>query len=279
RPSWPIAAAANIGPVTFGAATGPRATGPRATGAGARGESAGGGEGSGGGGGGEHDDDGVEHNDDGVAYPNSAAATYARLREGHRRRFFLGQWLDCKDTVGYWLEATVVGINEAGTRLLISYNGWPSRWDEWIPHDDRRLAPFRTRTMHAALAAQVSPRPAAVVPWVAPTGSDDPRHLLPEVARVLRSITPLVDALAQGFQPPPAPSEENDGGGSSSSGGGGGGGGHGPPRAPQAWEMDLARDVAPLFDRLGRTLTDMAPHMADMVERERQSSIFSFGLG
>lgn len=32
--------------------------------------------------------------------------------------------------------------------LLIHYNGWPHRWDEWIRSDSPRLRPFRTRTRH-----------------------------------------------------------------------------------------------------------------------------------
>lgn len=32
--------------------------------------------------------------------------------------------------------------------LLIHYNGWPHRWDEWIRSDSERLRPFRTRTRH-----------------------------------------------------------------------------------------------------------------------------------
>ena len=34
----------------------------------------------------------------------------------------------------------------AGAHVYVHYNGWPSRWDEWIPVDSPRLAPFRTRT-------------------------------------------------------------------------------------------------------------------------------------
>ena len=33
--------------------------------------------------------------------------------------------------------------------LLIHYNGWPHRWDEWIRSDSERIRPFRTRTRHS----------------------------------------------------------------------------------------------------------------------------------
>ena len=65
-----------------------------------------------------------------------------------KRKFFVGQWLDVKDTVNQWLEATILRISD--TRLYITYNGWPSRWDEWIEHTSDRIAPFRTKTLHAS---------------------------------------------------------------------------------------------------------------------------------
>ena len=137
------------------------------------------------------------------------------------RQWYRGQWLDVRDTVNQWLEATVVDLltpdqvlpprlrdddddkdqarqprpqvlepatdpavgsgdlagrrrlllepcdvgdpddeggelegfrrraNNTGVQLLlIHYNGWPHRWDEWIRSDSERIRPFRTRTRH-----------------------------------------------------------------------------------------------------------------------------------
>jgi Ubiquitin family len=122
--------------------------------------------------------------------------------EGHRQ-WYRGQWMDVRDTVNQWLEATVVDVvradqvlplrqatrtvgvvqptsddavsandfegrmrlllepeegggyrqrpnNEGVQLLLIHYNGWPHRWDEWIRSDSERIRPFRTRTRHSA---------------------------------------------------------------------------------------------------------------------------------
>ena len=41
-----------------------------------------------------------------------------------KRQYFVGQWVDVKDTVSQWLEATVMMIDEAGQRVFIHYNGW-----------------------------------------------------------------------------------------------------------------------------------------------------------
>lgn len=40
------------------------------------------------------------------------------------RRFYVGQWVDVKDTVNQWLEATVMDINEADRTIFVHYNGW-----------------------------------------------------------------------------------------------------------------------------------------------------------
>ena len=40
------------------------------------------------------------------------------------RKFFKGQWVDVKDTVSQWLEATVMDINPNESKLFIHYNGW-----------------------------------------------------------------------------------------------------------------------------------------------------------
>ena len=149
------------------------------------------------------------------------------------REWYRGQWIDCRDTVNQWLEATVVeivdpddilpprtttatteestpssrnnnhnnrhrrraprvandpavGSNDMDARqrllleecasgdsdeeggelagfrrrdnndgvqlLLIHYNGWPHRWDEWIRSDSERIRPFRTRTRHQVVS-------------------------------------------------------------------------------------------------------------------------------
>ncbi|CAM9999583.1 unnamed protein product, partial [Choristocarpus tenellus] len=110
-----------------------------------------------------------------------------------RRRFYVGQWLDVKDTVNQWLEATVMGLSASGVELNIHYNGWPSHWDEWMRWDSPRIAPFRTRTLHLPNANHVSPAPVSVVRNAPSTGVDDVRLFLPEVSRLLRRISPMVE--------------------------------------------------------------------------------------
>jgi len=111
------------------------------------------------------------------------------------RTFFVGQWLDVKDTVNQWLEATVMDVR--ANSLFIHYNGWPTRWDEWIDADSSRLAPFRTRTLHSASAPFNSPSPNNRVVNAPTTGGEDFRSVIPEVYSVFMRCAPALGALSR----------------------------------------------------------------------------------
>lgn len=180
-------------------------------------------------------------------------------------QYHQGQWLDVRDTVAQWLEATVLDVDHTARRLFVHYNAWPSRWDEWIDFGSPRLAPFRSRTLHAS-SAQACPVP-AVWPTEAPlTGINDIRSILPELARSLRLLTNMVE-LAAG-QAQRSLSVES------------------PPQglaAGMPWaelvanqrqgnadaEQQLhatARSLTPLVDRAGRVLMDLSPHLWELSE-------------
>jgi hypothetical protein len=40
------------------------------------------------------------------------------------RKYFVGQWLDVKDTVNQWLEATIMQVDLEQSRIFVHYNGW-----------------------------------------------------------------------------------------------------------------------------------------------------------
>eukprot|EP00826_Nyctotherus_ovalis_P007013 TRINITY_DN1171_c0_g5_i2.p1 TRINITY_DN1171_c0_g5~~TRINITY_DN1171_c0_g5_i2.p1 ORF type:complete len:336 (-),score=65.18 TRINITY_DN1171_c0_g5_i2:161-1168(-) len=71
--------------------------------------------------------------------------------------FKLGQWVDVKDTVGQWLEAQVTKIQ--GSKVFVHFNGWGTRWDEWIEKDSPRISQFRTYTVQSPLNPFLSPYP------------------------------------------------------------------------------------------------------------------------
>ncbi len=71
---------------------------------------------------------------------------YLWQREG-LTPFFVGQWIDAKDTANHWLEAQVVAVD--GTDIAIHYKGWKGKYDEWFdlslgsPDWDRVALPLR----------------------------------------------------------------------------------------------------------------------------------------
>lgn len=74
-----------------------------------------------------------------------------------KRELKVGQWVDVKDTINQWLEAQVVEIRN--NKAFIHYNGWGTRWDEWIEMNSPRIALFRTHTVQASASNYLSPFP------------------------------------------------------------------------------------------------------------------------
>jgi len=284
------------------------------------------------------------------------------------RCWYRGQWLDCRDTVNQWLEATVVdivrpqdvlspaelssceapdevpngcpsrrqkrkrqmepstdpivGANDLEGRkrllqeasednlngseeerefklrdnnkdvqlLLIHYNGWPHRWDEWIRSDSERIRPFRTKTRHSPSAPFASPTPqsvfqAAPATFITNNDEGDREALLPELRGILSTVTKILSHLESDdiddndddSQKPPAidsstacataaaatttshlPWHQNDTIANSDAAS---------PMSRRVFdgsERAQLMALAPLLDRLGRTLTDAAPHVAAM---------------
>lgn len=53
----------------------------------------------------------------------------------------VGQWIDVKDTIDQWLEAQVIRVRN--NQAYVHYNGWGTRWDEWIDFSSPRIAQFK----------------------------------------------------------------------------------------------------------------------------------------
>eukprot|EP01040_Poterioochromonas_malhamensis_P027071 gene27071-34223_t len=108
------------------------------------------------------------------------------------RRFYIGQWIDVKDTVQQWLEATIMNIDHREQSVFVHYNGWPRRWDEWIRWDSPRLAPFRSRTTHSMLSGSSCPAPNVIPPHARRTGISDVRTIIPDMVRLYQSMQPMM---------------------------------------------------------------------------------------
>mmetsp|Transcript_32971 Transcript_32971/g.57921 ORF Transcript_32971/g.57921 Transcript_32971/m.57921 type:complete len:316 (-) Transcript_32971:46-993(-) len=81
--------------------------------------------------------------------------------DSSKRTFTLGQWVDVRDTVDQWLEAQILAVQstDEGQMVYIHYNGWPSRWDEWIQVNSSRIQPLRSHTFQALDSDMASPCP------------------------------------------------------------------------------------------------------------------------
>ena len=70
----------------------------------------------------------------------------------------IGEWVDVKDTINQWLEAQVIKVQ--GTKAYVHYNGWGTRWDEWIEFNSPRMRNFKTYTLQSPITFCTMPYPA-----------------------------------------------------------------------------------------------------------------------
>ena len=212
--------------------------------------------------------------------------------------------------------------NDGVQLLLIHYNGWPHRWDEWIRSDSPRIRPFRTRTRHRIMSTHASPTPQAVFQAAPSTfirdESDEVERamLLPELQRVIASVNDVLSSVlpleeegegqtgmttssssssslendsssavdsshlpwrlpnhgSEYFQSAAANNDDDDDGNSDDNSDDGyynnSTSSSRRQRPDPRSQLNAAqlRQLAPLIDRLGRTLTDAAPHIASLAD-------------
>ncbi|EGZ06736.1 hypothetical protein PHYSODRAFT_565722 [Phytophthora sojae] len=243
----------------------------------------------------------VEEEDRAAAEEDERVETEVTQEQSVRRRprqFFVGQWLDVKDTVNQWLESTVMDI--ADGKVLIHYHGWPARWDEWIDFDSDRIAAFRTRTLHTQNMQRMSPVPTTRVPSAPRVGDNDVRRMVVDVRNLMREMMPHIDRLTElceddlrrereQNQPPLNPVDDAVSGAQATETGL-------PTETSQAGGesresevSEVAHLVAPLFDRFGRLLMDSARYFDPLLrpelrgtsqrQQERRSTALRYGHG
>lgn len=57
-------------------------------------------------------------------FSNDSTADVGGAVESPPKVFYLGQWIDVKDTVNQWLEATVMNVDLRERKVFVHYNGW-----------------------------------------------------------------------------------------------------------------------------------------------------------
>eukprot|EP00475_Leptophrys_vorax_P011616 TRINITY_DN18175_c3_g1_i1.p1 TRINITY_DN18175_c3_g1~~TRINITY_DN18175_c3_g1_i1.p1 ORF type:complete len:919 (-),score=242.67 TRINITY_DN18175_c3_g1_i1:91-2454(-) len=61
-----------------------------------------------------------------------------------RQDLKVGDLIDALDKMNKWYESSIRDIKDS--KILIHYNGWPSKWDEWVGIDSDRVAKVHTHT-------------------------------------------------------------------------------------------------------------------------------------
>ncbi len=165
----------------------------------------------------------------------------------------IGQWVDVKDTIDQWLEAQVTRLS--GNRVFVHYNGWGSRWDEWIDAISPRIALFRTHTIQMSTSKYISPSPNILpdadnheIPAFAPTLKGS----LEKTSTVMEQLRNMMELFINISGQDERNAEFA----------------HGEEQKIDYLlhnrKLQLAAQLAPLMDRVGRVLGDLSPHLADM---------------
>lgn len=174
-----------------------------------------------------------------------------------RMKYEPGQWLDAKDTIDQWIEAQVVHVSN--NQGYIHYNGWGTRWDEWIDFTSPRLAPFKTYCIsNDPGGCYSSPYPAIV-----PDASIEPlqRNLdtfyyLDKASIFINEVTKGIDNINKCRKKSKFNKLEAQESGNLSN------------FSLNSTDLELLHNAAqlvPIMDRVGRFLSDVSLHLSNLI--------------
>ena len=154
----------------------------------------------------------------------------------------LGDWVDVKDTNNDWHEAQIAKLKE--NKAFIHYNGWGSRWDEWIDLDSPRISMFRTHTVQLGSSQYLSCFPNVPVDsdnHEIPEYDSDIFKTIQEVRNSIGSLLKIMDMLVEII------SKEDKKIVNLSSA-----------------SKTLCGQISPIMDRVGRTMVDLSGFLYKM---------------
>jgi hypothetical protein len=157
-----------------------------------------------------------------------------------KRKLNKGQWIDVKDTIEQWLEAQVVDVKD--NRVYVHYNGWGTRWDEWIEMDSDRIRPFRFHTRQTNYSHYQSP-----FPVIKPDANVSLESNLPSQG----SFFEIFDEIDKQYNHAKNLMDKIKSRRSS----------HGNDTSKQRDVFTLSKNLAPFFDRMGRTMSDVGAYI------------------
>jgi hypothetical protein len=154
------------------------------------------------------------------------------------RKLFKGQWVDVKDTIEQWLEAQVIDVKE--NKVYVHYNGWGTRWDEWIDLESDRIRPFRFHTRQTNYSHYQSPFPVIKPDANVSLEGNLPLHesffeIFEDIDKQYKHAKELMDKIKSARVDLNSNSQKE--------------------------VFALSKNLAPFFDRLGRTISDVGGYM------------------
>lgn len=157
-----------------------------------------------------------------------------------KRKLFKGQWIDVKDTIEQWLEAQVIDVKD--NRVYVHYNGWGTRWDEWLDMESDRIRPFRFHTRQTNYSHYQSPFPVIKPDANVSLESNLPSQgnffeIFDEVDKQYNNAKNLMDKIKSCRS-----SDVNE-------------------SSKQRDIFTLSKNLVPFFDRMGRTMSDIGAYI------------------
>jgi len=196
-------------------------------------------------------------------------------------KYKVGQWVDVIDTMGQWLEAQITKLSV--DKVRVHFNGWGSRWDEWISVNSPRIAQFRTYTIQSPQSAFFSPYPSLEpdaqdheIPERQTSYEDflkrylicydETRKMLLQYLMKSESLpiqTKLLEVLEESKEDHKLNLTNRTG--------------EKQKKEDLEHEMQIiSGQLAPLLDRMGRVLIDLSPHFSLLASEQGNSEQTSF---
>lgn len=78
--------------------------------------------------------------------PTTSGRKGSRNPSSAKMNFVPGSLLEARDFANNWFPSKVVEVDVEGREVLVHFQNWSSRYDEWISMDSARLRPVTNQS-------------------------------------------------------------------------------------------------------------------------------------
>lgn len=78
--------------------------------------------------------------------PSTSGRKSGRSTGGNKIDFVPGALLEARDFANNWFLSKIVEVDVEGREVLVHFQNWSSRYDEWISMDSARLRPVTNQS-------------------------------------------------------------------------------------------------------------------------------------